>query len=38
MPAKLDRCVKKVKEKGYSDSKAWAICKSSVMGGKKKGK
>ena len=38
MPAKLDRCVKKVSKKKGTKS-AWAICQSSVMGkGKKKGK
>ncbi|MDW7973479.1 MAG: hypothetical protein RMI01_09820 [Thermodesulfovibrio sp.] len=30
MPAKLDRCVKKVKKKGYSESSAWAICVTST--------
>ncbi len=36
MPAKLDRCVKKVKKKGYSKSQAYAIC--SVSTGYKRGK
>jgi hypothetical protein len=37
MPAKLDRCVKKLIKKGYSKDSAWAICQKSVMGkGRKK--
>jgi len=31
MPAKLERCVKKIIAKGKSKSSAWAICQSSVM-------
>ena len=35
MPAKLDRCVKKVKgKKGVDD--AWAICTASINKAKKK--
>lgn len=30
MPAKLDRCVKKVQAKGNSKSSAYAICVSST--------
>ena len=35
MPAALERCVKKLKNKGYAAARAWAICTSSVMGKKK---
>lgn len=39
MPKKLDKCVKQVKKSGKSESSAWAICQSSVMGkGKSKKK
>lgn len=34
MPAKLERCVKKVSKKKGKNS-AWAICTSSVMSRKK---
>lgn len=37
MPAKLDRCVDKLKKKGYSEDKAWAICVESTGYKKKKG-
>ena len=30
MPAKLDRCVESLKEKGYSESSAYAICNASI--------
>jgi len=30
MPEELDRCVKKLIAKGYSEDQAWAICKSSI--------
>ena len=30
MPAKLDRCVKHVMQKGHSESSAWAICRKSL--------
>lgn len=36
MPAKLDRCVKKLKQKGYEENSAWAICVTST--GWKRGK
>lgn len=38
MPAKLDRCVKKLKKKGKSSRSAWAICNASVMKNSKKKK
>jgi len=38
MPKKLERCVRKVKRKGYSTSSAWAICKSSIRKSKRKKK
>lgn len=37
MPAKLERCVKKVKAKGGVKS-PWAICKASLMPKKDKAK
>ena len=30
MPEKLDRCVRKVKRKGYTKSEAYAICAKST--------
>ena len=30
MPEKLDRCVQKMIEKGYSENQAWAICKKAI--------
>ncbi len=30
MPEKLDRCVKKLMEEGYSQKQAWAICKAAI--------
>jgi len=30
MPPKLDRCVKELTDKGYSEEEAWAICKSQL--------
>lgn len=30
MPAKLDRCIKKVKKQGKDESSAYAICSSST--------
>ncbi len=30
MPEKLDRCVKKLKKKGYEESSAYAICTKST--------
>lgn len=37
MPAKLDRCVKKVQAQGRSKSSSFAICNASIKsGGKKK--
>jgi hypothetical protein len=30
MPAKLDRCVEHLKEKGYSEEEAWAICRKKL--------
>jgi hypothetical protein len=38
MPAKLERCVKKVKKQGKSKSSAYAICTASLKKAKKKGK
>lgn len=29
MPKKLDRCVRKLKRKGKSESAAWAICRAA---------
>jgi hypothetical protein len=37
MPAKLDRCVRKVKAKGHSKSSSYAICSKSTGIKKKKG-
>ena len=37
MPAKLDRCVKKVKKQGKDESSAYAICSSSTGIKRKKG-
>ena len=37
MPAKLDRCVKKVKRQGKDESSAYAICSSSTGWKRKKG-
>jgi len=37
MPAKLDRCVKKVQAKGHSKSSAYAICTTSTGIKRKKG-
>lgn len=34
MPEKLDRCVKKLKEQGYDEDSAWAICTDAVMNDK----
>jgi hypothetical protein len=36
MPAKLDRCVKKVQAQGRSKSSSFAICNASIKGGGKK--
>lgn len=36
MPEKLDRCVKKLRAQGYSQSKAYAICKAAMKKNKKK--
>jgi len=36
MPKKLDRCVRKVKKKVGSESKAWAICKARKKKKRKK--
>lgn len=36
MPAKLDRCVKKLISEGYDKQSAWAICTSSIKKKKKK--
>ena len=36
MPAKLDRCVKKLKRKGIEESRAWAICTAAMKKDKKK--
>ncbi len=30
MPEKLDRCVEKLKEEGYTEEEAWAICKKQI--------
>jgi hypothetical protein len=30
MPEKLDRCVRKVRKKGYTKSEAYAICSKST--------
>jgi hypothetical protein len=38
MPAKLDRCVKKVKSQGQSESSAYAICNTAMKKKKKKKK
>ena len=38
MPKKLDRCVKKVKRQGKSESSAHAICNASIKKGKRKKK
>ena len=38
MPAKLDACVKRLIAKGYSESEAYAICHTTVMGKGKKSK
>lgn len=37
MPAKLDRCVKKVRKSGKSKSSAYAICSKTTGIKKKKG-
>ena len=37
MPEKLERCVRKVKAKGGVRN-AWAVCKASIYGKKKKRK
>lgn len=37
MPAKLDRCVRKLMREGKSEDSAWAICRAA-MKKKKKGK
>ena len=31
MPEKVHRCVKKLLKKGYEESRAWAICYSSIL-------
>jgi hypothetical protein len=36
MPAKLDRCVDKLKKKGWSEDKAYAICNASINDSDKK--
>ncbi len=35
MPEKLDRCVKKLMDKGYDRSKAYAICTAAMKSKKK---
>lgn len=30
MPPELDRCVQKLKDKGYSEDEAWAICRKQL--------
>ena len=37
MPKELDRCVKKLKEKGYDKQKAWKMCIESTGWRPKKG-
>jgi hypothetical protein len=37
MPAKIDRCVRKMRAKGASKSKAWGSCVKSTGIKKKKG-
>ena len=37
MPAKLDRCVEKLKKKGMSDPAAWGSCVKSTGIKRKKG-
>lgn len=38
MPAKLDRCVKKIKKQGRSESAAYGICNAALKKMKAKGK
>ena len=38
MPARLDRCVKKLQAQRRDKKSAWAICMASVMGKRRKGK
>lgn len=37
MPASVDRCVKDLKAKGYSEDRAWAICTAAYQKKKKSG-
>jgi hypothetical protein len=37
MPKKLDRCVRKVRRKGYTKSQAYAICSKSTGWARGKG-
>ncbi len=32
MPEKLDKCVKKLMEEGYTEKEAFAICKAAIEG------
>lgn len=38
MPAKLERCVRKVMNQGKSKSSAWAICQSTMKKKKRRKK